>query len=116
MSKTFLKEVHQTVIDTLHPHNYLNENIYHVFVTQKADALLMDEQSMKFFEQQLNITPKLAKYACSYVRTILVMLINAEISSVNVGFQQKDRSMLQKLVYELQKKMDYLNSTDSKIN
>ena len=87
MSKTFMKEVHQTVIDTLHPHNYLNENIYHVFVTQKADALLMDEQSMKFFEQQLNITPKLAKYACSYVRTIISMLINAEISSVNVGFQ-----------------------------
>ena len=51
MSKEFLKEKHQMVIDTLHPHNYLNENIYHVFVTQKADALLMDEQSMRFFEQ-----------------------------------------------------------------
>ena len=38
---------------------------------QKADALLMDEHSMDFFEQQLRVSPKLAKFACAYVRAIL---------------------------------------------
>lgn len=46
-------------------------NIYNIFVMQKADALLMDEQSMDFFEQQLQVSPKLAKYACAYVRAML---------------------------------------------
>ena len=49
-SKLFLQKVHQKVVDTLHPQNNINLKIYHVFVTQKANSLLMDEGSMKFFE------------------------------------------------------------------
>lgn len=113
-SKQFLKEVHQKAVDTLHTHTNVNQSIYHVFVTQKADALLMDEQSMDFFEQQLNITPKIAKYACSYVRTIINILRNAEGSQV--GFTVEDKNYLESLAYTLRTKMDYLNENDSKID
>ena len=54
----YMKEVHQKVIDTLHPYNnYSKKSFYKVFVIQKSDALLMDEQSMNFFEHQLRILP-----------------------------------------------------------
>jgi len=42
-------------------------------VTQKANALLMDESSMGFFEQQLNIRPDLAAEACEYVKSIVLI-------------------------------------------
>lgn len=49
-SKMFMKEVHQRVVNTLYPCTSSNLNIYHQFVTQKANALLMDESSIAFFE------------------------------------------------------------------
>lgn len=49
-SKRFLKEVHQKVVDTLHPYSLVNLSEYFVFVLQKANALLMDEKSMGFFD------------------------------------------------------------------
>ena len=64
-------------MDTLHPANNLNTNIYHVFVTQKANALLMDENSMAFFEQQLNIRPALASFACTYVKALVGLFKDA---------------------------------------
>lgn len=49
------------MVDTLHSESMVpGSNIYHQFVTQKANALLMDEQSMRFFESELNILPELA--------------------------------------------------------
>jgi hypothetical protein len=59
-SRLFLRQVHQRVVDTLYPCTAASSSIYHPFVTQKANALLMDEHSMDFFEQQLNIRPSLA--------------------------------------------------------
>ena len=70
-SKLFLRQVHQRVVDTLYPCTATSSSIYHQFVTQKANALLMDEQSMDFFEQQLNIRPSLAVDAVQYVKSIV---------------------------------------------
>jgi len=73
-SKQFLRDVHQRVVDTLHPDSGSNPSIYFQFVTHKANALLMDEHSMSFFDQQLNIRPDLAVDAVRYVKSILLIL------------------------------------------
>ena len=74
-SQLYLKEVHQKVVDTFHPITRICPDIYFVLVKQKADALLMDENSMAYFSQQLNIRPHItSSLAIAYVKSILKIL------------------------------------------
>ena len=74
-SESHLKTVHQKVVDTFHPVTKICPSIYFVLVKQKAEALLMDEQTMAYFSQQLNIRPQqISCYAIAYVRSILKIL------------------------------------------
>ena len=103
-SRAFLRNIHQRVVDTLHPYNMVNLNIYHVFAMQKANSLLMDELTMDFFEQQLNIRPELASHACNYVKSILQIF--KEAAGGNVVKKREFKSM----IFQLTKNMEFYDS------
>ena len=60
----------------------------------------MDEQSMAFFERQLNIRPELAFFACTYVKALVNLFKDA---SQGQDQQKRAKSML----YQLKQKMLY---------
>jgi len=70
-SRLFLREVHQRVVDTLYPCTANASKPYKQFVTQKANALLLDESSMDFFQQVHSVKPSLAIDAIQYVKAII---------------------------------------------
>ena len=83
-------------MDSLHSESMVpGSNIYHQFVTQKANALLMDEQSMRFFESELNILPELASQACQYVKSILNIFKKAPL--VNIQKRKELKAMMYQL-------------------
>ena len=70
-SQKFLREVHQQVVDTLHPKNRQNVEKQDQFVMHKSDALMMDEDSMSFFANQLNRIPVISQMASLYMISII---------------------------------------------
>lgn len=44
-------------------------------VTQKSDALFMDEDAMAYYSQQLNVLPRGHQEASTYVHTLLTILM-----------------------------------------
>lgn len=74
-AEKYLKEVHQKVVDTFHPVTRICPDIYFQLVNHKANALLMDESSMAYFMQQLNIRPaRISSLAIAYVKSLLTIL------------------------------------------
>ena len=83
------------MVDTLHSDQGMNSNIYYQFVLQKANALLMDENSMDFFFQQLNISPEIITNAILYVKAII------RIFKEHIQLVPKERKEMKNMLHKL---------------
>jgi hypothetical protein len=72
-NETFLNEVHRYVCDSLFS-TMRYTSVYKNIIEEKASALLMDEEAVNFYSNNLNVQPDGIKYAASYLRSILNIL------------------------------------------
>ena len=75
MTHEFLTEVHQTVVDTIYFDKQPPMDVIKTLVTQKSDALFMDEDAMVYYSQQLNVFPRGHQQAVIYVHSLLTILM-----------------------------------------
>lgn len=69
----FFKEKHQMTVDSMHFKSEYSYEPLCIFLKLKAESLLMDESSMRFYQQVLNIYPEpaLQTKAIKYVATLI---------------------------------------------
>ena len=70
-TKIFMKEVHQRVVDTLHPASRKVVEVQQQFARHRVDTLLMDEESMCYFSEMMELVPDIQQLADRYLLAIL---------------------------------------------
>jgi len=65
--------VHRHAVDSIFQQSKFN-SIFRNIIEEKANALLMDEETVNFYHYNLNIQPLGIKYAVNYLRSILSIL------------------------------------------
>ncbi len=74
IANEYLKIVHQLAVDSLHSTNKFNA-LYKNIIDEKANALLMDEETIDFNHYNMNIVPSQGiVYAVNYLEALLSVL------------------------------------------
>ncbi len=91
----FIEKVHRSCADTMYSSQKFN-NMYKNIVEERANALLMDEETINFYHYNLNTQPSGIGYAVSYLMKILAILSKYNPELKDLSKQVKGLKLVRK--------------------
>ena len=77
-TRSHLNDIHRIIVDSVHQIEIASQTqFFKNIIEERSNALLMDESTMKFYQNNLDICPDGIKYSVSYLMQLLNTLLRS---------------------------------------